>query len=236
MPSSRAQGPYYCSAGAGVSIGRDIPEVHYRACLYAGVNISGVNGEVLPSQWEYQVRAWCSVLMFVWAGWVVLGVLGTCLPACLSGPHAHPGASRWLWHDTCGLRPASGRCAVWTACTRGLVLGPALLVRCRPPDAVSHHLKIAHKHVVRAAVMLHGFHLKTHNTHANTRAHAQVGPCSGITMGDDLWMSRYIMYRVCEMFQVEVSFDPKPIPGDWNGSGAFELVCGCARVCCVTVL
>lgn len=24
------QGPYYCSAGAGVSIGRDIPEAHYR--------------------------------------------------------------------------------------------------------------------------------------------------------------------------------------------------------------
>ncbi len=50
------QGPYYCSAGAGVSIGRDIPEVHYRCCLYAGINISGINGEVLPSQWEYQVR------------------------------------------------------------------------------------------------------------------------------------------------------------------------------------
>lgn len=48
---------------------------------------------------------------------------------------------------------------------------------------------------------------------------AQVGPCVGITMGDQLWMSRYIMYRVCEMFNVEVSFDPKPIPGDWNGSG-----------------
>lgn len=29
----------------------------------------------------------------------------------------------------------------------------------------------------------------------------------------------YIMYRVCEMFHVEVSYDPKPIPGDWNGSG-----------------
>lgn len=51
------QGPYYCAAGAGVSIGRDIPEVHYRACLFAGVNISGINGEVLPSQWEYQVGA-----------------------------------------------------------------------------------------------------------------------------------------------------------------------------------
>ncbi len=47
----------------------------------------------------------------------------------------------------------------------------------------------------------------------------QVGPCEGIAMGDHMWMSRYIMYRVCEMFNVEVSFDPKPIPGDWNGSG-----------------
>lgn len=47
----------------------------------------------------------------------------------------------------------------------------------------------------------------------------QVGPCTGIDMGDHLWMSRYIMYRVCEMYNVEVSFDPKPIPGDWNGSG-----------------
>ncbi len=47
----------------------------------------------------------------------------------------------------------------------------------------------------------------------------QVGPCTGIDMGDHLWMSRYIMHRVGEMFNVEVSFDPKPIPGDWNGSG-----------------
>jgi len=94
------QGPYYCSAGAGVSIGRDIPEAHYRCCLNAGLDIGGVNGEVLPSQWEYQI-----------------------------------------------------------------------------------------------------------------------GPSTGISMGDQLWMSRYIMSRVCEMYNVEVSFDPKPIPGDWNGSG-----------------
>jgi hypothetical protein len=26
-----------------------------RACLYAGVNISGINAEVMPSQWEFQV-------------------------------------------------------------------------------------------------------------------------------------------------------------------------------------
>jgi hypothetical protein len=47
----------------------------------------------------------------------------------------------------------------------------------------------------------------------------QVGPCVGIDGGDHLWMSRYIMYRVAEIFNVDVSFDPKPIPGDWNGAG-----------------
>lgn len=30
----------------------------------------------------------------------------------------------------------------------------------------------------------------------------QVGPCTGIAMGDQLWMSRYLMYRVCEMYNV----------------------------------
>ena len=47
----------------------------------------------------------------------------------------------------------------------------------------------------------------------------QVGPCEGIDMGDHLWMSRFIMHRVCEDFNVVCSFDPKPIPGDWNGAG-----------------
>ncbi len=37
---------------------------------------------------------------------------------------------------------------------------------------------------------------------APLRGRAQVGPCVGIEMGDQLWMSRYLMYRVCEMFQV----------------------------------
>ena len=45
-----AQGPYYCSAGAGAAVGRDVVEAHYRACLYAGINISGVNAEVMPSR------------------------------------------------------------------------------------------------------------------------------------------------------------------------------------------
>ncbi|GAB4820838.1 hypothetical protein N2152v2_007884 [Parachlorella kessleri] len=94
------QGPYYCSAGAGCAIGRDLVEAHLKACMYAGINISGVNAEVMPSQWEYQV-----------------------------------------------------------------------------------------------------------------------GPCTGIDGPDQLWMSRYLLYRIAELYNVEVTFDPKPIPGDWNGAG-----------------
>jgi len=47
----------------------------------------------------------------------------------------------------------------------------------------------------------------------------QIGPCEGIQSGDDLWMSRYLLIRVCEAQRVNVSFDPKPIPGNWNGAG-----------------
>lgn len=47
----------------------------------------------------------------------------------------------------------------------------------------------------------------------------QVGPCEGISMGDHLWIARFILHRVCEDFGVVVSFDPKPIPGNWNGAG-----------------
>jgi glutamine synthetase len=47
----------------------------------------------------------------------------------------------------------------------------------------------------------------------------QIGPSEGIGMGDQLWMSRFILHRVAEDFGVCVSLDPKPIPGDWNGAG-----------------
>ena len=54
MPS-RPQGPYYCSVGPENNFGRQITESLYRACLYAGIEISGTNGEVMPGQQEYQV-------------------------------------------------------------------------------------------------------------------------------------------------------------------------------------
>lgn len=94
------QGPYYCGVGTGKVFARDLIEAHYRACLYSGINISGINAEVMPSQWEFQV-----------------------------------------------------------------------------------------------------------------------GPCVGISMGDELWVARYLLHRVAEEFGVKISFHPKPLKGDWNGAG-----------------
>ncbi|MES1910709.1 MAG: hypothetical protein MHM6MM_003254 [Cercozoa sp. M6MM] len=50
-----AQGPYYCGNGAGRAVGRLVSESHARASMYAGLLISGTNGEVAPGQWEYQI-------------------------------------------------------------------------------------------------------------------------------------------------------------------------------------
>eukprot|EP00754_Rhynchopus_humris_P032056 Rhum_TRINITY_DN15375_c9_g1::Rhum_TRINITY_DN15375_c9_g1_i11::g.154636::m.154636/K01915/glnA, GLUL; glutamine synthetase len=48
------QGDYYCANGSHVQ-GREIVLEHYLACLRCGLKISGVNAEVAPSQWEFQI-------------------------------------------------------------------------------------------------------------------------------------------------------------------------------------
>jgi glutamine synthetase len=95
-----AQGPYYCSVGSENAFGRDIAEDHLEACIKAGIKISGINAEVAPGQWEFQI-----------------------------------------------------------------------------------------------------------------------GPAEGIEAGDHLWMARYLLERVSEKHNVYIVYDPKPIKGDWNGSG-----------------
>ena len=40
-----------------------------------------------------------------------------------------------------------------------------------------------------------------------------------LTISDQLWIARYILYRVSEFYDVQISFDNKPMKGDWNGSG-----------------
>lgn len=49
------QGQYYCSVGANNAFGRKIAEEHLRACLTAKLSITGINAEVCPGQWEFQI-------------------------------------------------------------------------------------------------------------------------------------------------------------------------------------
>ena len=92
------QGKYYC--GVGAVTGRKLAEEHLDVCLSAGLNITGINAEVMLGQWEYQLFS--------------------------------KGTKR---------------------------------------------------------------------------------------VSDDLWISRYFLHRLAEIHEVKISLHPKPVKGDWNGSG-----------------
>jgi len=94
------QGGYYCGVGADEVFGRPVVEAHLDACIAAGLHISGINAEVMPGQWEFQI-----------------------------------------------------------------------------------------------------------------------GPIGSPAVADELWLARWLLYRVGEGFQVSATLDPKPVRGDWNGAG-----------------
>ena len=93
------QGEYYCGVGADNIYGREIVEEHMQLCLDAGLDLSGINAEVMPGQWEFQV-----------------------------------------------------------------------------------------------------------------------GPTAAPTIGDQLWIARWLLNRIAEEYGVTVSIEPKPAKGDWNGA------------------
>ena len=95
------QGEYYCGVGANNIFGRDIVEEHLELCLNAGLEISGINAEVMPGQWEFQV-----------------------------------------------------------------------------------------------------------------------GPLGAVEVSDQLWIARWLLHRIAEDYGVNVTLEPKPVKGDWNGAGA----------------
>lgn len=49
------EGPYYCSVGIENTFGRFIAEQHMGYCLQAGIQIAGINSEIAPGQWEFQI-------------------------------------------------------------------------------------------------------------------------------------------------------------------------------------
>lgn len=40
-----------------------------------------------------------------------------------------------------------------------------------------------------------------------------------ITVSDHLWLARWLLYRLGENYDISARLHPKPIKGDWNGSG-----------------
>ena len=54
-PDITTQTQWYCGIGNKQPLERMIVEEHLEHCLYARLKISGVNAEVAPYQWEYQV-------------------------------------------------------------------------------------------------------------------------------------------------------------------------------------
>lgn len=52
---NQEQGPFYCSNGGARAFGRTLAEDHMLACLECGLHISGINAEVAPGQWEFQI-------------------------------------------------------------------------------------------------------------------------------------------------------------------------------------
>ncbi len=48
----------------------------------------------------------------------------------------------------------------------------------------------------------------------------QIGPADPVSAADQLWLARWLLYRLAEDFDVSAHLNPKPVEGDWNGAGA----------------
>jgi glutamine synthetase len=48
----------------------------------------------------------------------------------------------------------------------------------------------------------------------------QIGPANPVDVADQIWVARWLLYRIGEEFDIAATLDPKPVAGDWNGAGA----------------
>lgn len=49
------QGPYYCGVGSEQIFGRELAREHAHLCMDCGLMYYGMNAEVMPGQWEFQI-------------------------------------------------------------------------------------------------------------------------------------------------------------------------------------
>ena len=47
----------------------------------------------------------------------------------------------------------------------------------------------------------------------------QIGPVGAPEIGDHIWVSRWLLYRIAEDYNVSATLQAKPVKGDWNGAG-----------------
>ncbi len=48
----------------------------------------------------------------------------------------------------------------------------------------------------------------------------QIGPAGPVEASDQIWVARWLLYRIAEEWDISATLDPKPVKGDWNGAGA----------------
>jgi glutamine synthetase len=77
---------YCCGVGSRATTLRKLAEKHYEYCLHAGLKISGINAEVAPSQWEFQIGS-CSGISAgdeLWVARYILHKLSEEFGVCIS--------------------------------------------------------------------------------------------------------------------------------------------------------
>ncbi len=47
----------------------------------------------------------------------------------------------------------------------------------------------------------------------------QIGAGDPLSMSDQLWVARWLLETLGERWNIQISYDPKPVEGDWNGAG-----------------
>lgn len=52
------------------------------------------------------------------------------------------------------------------------------------------------------------------------QAEFQIGTGMPLDVADHLWLARWLLYRIGEDYGVSATLHPKPMQGDWNGTGA----------------